>query len=127
MYLLNPINLSYLVLKHKIVLEFTISPGKLFHLLIVLTQKEFILNVFRALGFFSFFELPCVWVSENSNSPFMEMASIFCTILKTCIISIRFFYTSKLIEIAFLVVLRIKDLITEYPSLYIFNGSNILF
>ena len=35
--------------------EFTISSGKLFHLLIVLTQKEFILNVFRALGFFSFF------------------------------------------------------------------------
>ena len=55
MYLLNPINLSYLVLKHKNVLEFTISSGKLFHLLIVLTQKEFILNVFRTLGFFSFF------------------------------------------------------------------------
>ena len=90
MYLLNPINLSYLVLKHKTVLEFTISSCKLFHLLIALTQKEFILNVFRALGFFSFFELPRVWVSENSNSPFMEMSSIFCTVLKTCIISKRF-------------------------------------
>ena len=91
MYLLNPINLSYLVLKDKTVLEFTISSGKLFHLLIVLTQREFILNVFRVLGFFSFFELPRVWVSENSNSPFdMEMSSMFCTILKTCTISIRF-------------------------------------
>ena len=29
-YLLNPINLSYLVLKHKTVLEFTISSGKMF-------------------------------------------------------------------------------------------------
>ena len=48
MYLLN---LSYLVLKHKTDLEFTISSGKLFHFLIVLTQKEFILNVFRALGY----------------------------------------------------------------------------
>ena len=35
-FLLNPINLSYLVL------EFTISSGKLFHLLIVLIQKRFI-------------------------------------------------------------------------------------
>ena len=55
MYLLVPIYLSYMVLKHKTVLEFTISSGKLFHLLIVLTQNEFILNVFKALGFFSFF------------------------------------------------------------------------
>ena len=54
------IYLSYMVLKHKTVLEFTISTGKLFHLLIVLAQKEFILNVFKALGFFSFFELPRV-------------------------------------------------------------------
>ena len=60
MYLLVPIYLSYMVLKHKTVLEFTISSGKLFHLLIVLTQNEFILNVFKALGFFSFFELPRV-------------------------------------------------------------------
>ena len=47
MYLLNPINLSYMVLKLKTILEFTISSGKLVHLLIVLTQKEFILNVSR--------------------------------------------------------------------------------
>ena len=72
-----------MVLKHKTVLEFTISSGKQFHLLIVLTQNEFILNVFKALGFFSFFELPHVWVSENSNSPFMEMSSFLCTILKS--------------------------------------------
>ena len=116
MYLLNPINLSYLVLKHKPVLEFTISSGKLFHLLIVLTQKEFILNVFRALGFFSFFELPRVWVSENSNSPFMEMSSIFCTILKTCIISIRFLLYIKVDRDSCLVVLHNKDLITEVVS-----------
>ena len=55
MYSLNPINLSYMVLKLKTVVEFTISSGKLFHLLVILTKKEFILNVFRALGFFSFF------------------------------------------------------------------------
>ena len=95
MYLLVPIYLSYMVLKHKTVLEFTISSGKLFHLLIVLTQNEFILNVFKALGFFSFFELPRIGVSENLNSPFMEMSSILCTILKTCIISIRFLRYSK--------------------------------
>ena len=45
---------SCYLLKHKTVLEFTISSGKLFHLLIVLTQNEFILNVFKAPGFFQF-------------------------------------------------------------------------
>ena len=91
MYLLNLINLSYLVLKHKTVLEFTISSGKLFHLLFVRTQKEFILNVFWALGFFSFFLITTgLGVCQNSNSTFLEMSSIFCTILKTCIISIQF-------------------------------------
>ena len=38
----DPIYMSYMVLKLKTVLEFTISSGKLFHLLIVITQKEFI-------------------------------------------------------------------------------------
>ena len=80
---------SYNVLKLSTVLEFTVSLGKLFHLLVVLRQNEFILNVFKALGFFNFFELPRVWVSENSNSPFMEMSCILCTILKTFIISIE--------------------------------------
>ena len=49
-YLLNPISLSYMVLKRKTDLEFPISSFKLIPLLIVQTQKEFILNVFRALG-----------------------------------------------------------------------------
>ena len=43
-----------------------------FHLLIVLTQKEFILNVFTAIGFFHFFlwiTTAQVWVSENSMEP----------------------------------------------------------
>ena len=44
--------LYYMVMEHKTVLEFTISSGKLFHLLIVLTQNEIILNVLKALGFF---------------------------------------------------------------------------
>ena len=57
---LVPVYLSYMVSKHKTVLVFTISSGKLFHLLIVLTQNEIILNVFKALDFFSFFELPRV-------------------------------------------------------------------
>ena len=81
--------MSYNILKLSTGLEFTVSLGKLLHLLVVLTQNEFILNVFKTLGFFNFFELLRVWVSENSNSPFMEMSYIFCTILKTLIYHIH--------------------------------------
>ena len=91
----------YKVLKLSTVLEFTVSLGKLFHWLVFLTQNEFILNVFKALGFFNFFELLRVWVSENSYSPFMEMSCILCTLLKTCIISIEPYH-----EIMVLSVLR---------------------
>ena len=90
MNLLFPMFLSYLVLKQSTVLEFTISSVKLFHLLIVRTQNELSLKVFKALGFLSFFELR-VWGSENSNKPSIGMSSVFCIILKTCIISIILF------------------------------------
>ena len=98
MNLLFPMYLSYLVLKQSTVLEFTISSVKLFHLLIVRTQNELSLKVFKALGFLSFFELPRVWESENSNKPSIEMSSIFCIILKTCIISILFRRYNKVVR-----------------------------
>ena len=68
----------------------TLSSVKLVNLLIVRTKNELSLKVFKALGFYSFFELPRVWESENSNKPSIGMPAIFCIILKTCIISILF-------------------------------------
>ena len=96
MNLLNPMCLSYNVLNCRTVLELTISSGKAFHLFINLTENEFILKVLKALGFNNFFEFQ-VCVSENSNKPSMEMLSIFCTILKTRIISIQFLRYNKVV------------------------------
>ena len=42
--------------KNKTALEFTVSSGQLFHLLIFLAQKELILNIFWAQGIFSVFK-----------------------------------------------------------------------
>ena len=106
-----------MVLKHKTVLEFTISSGKLFHLIIVLTQKVLILNVFRALGFFSFFFnyhgfgclITRIVLSWKSHIYFAQL-------LRLVSYPYDFFYTSKLTEIAFLIVLHNKDFITEVVS-----------